>query len=246
MRHIFLNPADIKSEFVTIAGADYHHLANVLRIQIGERIVLLDNLGNGFEAEIASVDKKTASARILGQAQVLPEPVVHATVAQAVGKGDRLEQVIQHGSEIGASAFIPLFTQRTVVKIAACASEEKLDRLRKIAKGAAEQCGRARVPEIERPVHLSKLVGSFCGYDLTLFLDPAGSLLVGRPDSIGSSRATGGRARILLCIGPEGGFTPDEVGSALAAGARLTSVGTYVLRTETAALVALSQIMLWA
>jgi 16S rRNA (uracil1498-N3)-methyltransferase len=250
MRHLFLKPADLQSEIVTISGPDFHHLANVLRVRIGERIVLLNNLGQGFEAEIASLERKTASARVLGQAKLLPEPAIHITVAQAVGKGDKLEHVIQHGTEVGASAFIPLFSERTVVRSNAFYGEEKLERLSKIAKGAAEQCERPRIPEIQQPVKFSELLKRVWLYDEVLCLDPSGPSLTDlqmATNDLASERiADETRKRFLLCVGPEGGFSNDELKSAATAGARITSVGDYVLRTETAALVALSRLMMLA
>ena len=238
MRNIFLSSHELKTNPVTIAGPVFHHLVNVLRIRVGERITLLDNLGSAFEAEIETLGKKSVTAQILRNAEIRPEPAVHITVAQAVGKGDKLEQVIQHGSEIGASAFVPLFTERTTVKLSAYNSD-KIERLKKVAKGAAEQCGRCRIPEVECPVTFTEFLNKSSEYDAVFILSRDGVPL---PNEL-LKQQIAKPSRVVICIGPEGGYTTSELYMANRVGARAISLGPYVLRTETAALACIAQIM---
>jgi 16S rRNA (uracil1498-N3)-methyltransferase len=242
MRRLFLPHADLSADVVRIDGSDHHHLANVLRARVGESLTLLDDTGNAVHAEICAIGKQNLSARILGPADVAPEPPVHITVAQALGKGDRFEQAIQHATEAGASAFIPMRTDRAVVRLDGRDAGAKRARWSLVAKGAAEQAGRARIPSVSPLTTLADLSSRFADYALVLLLHPEGEPLV---EALGVGRwALGVSAqRLLLLVGPEGGFAPEEVKQVEAAGARVVSLGPHVLRTETAALVAVSQIL---
>jgi 16S rRNA (uracil1498-N3)-methyltransferase len=236
MRHLFLSSAQLASDTVTLAGPEAHHLLNVLRIKPGEALVLLDNEGSAFHAEVAEVSRRDLVLRRLGPAETLPEPRIKVTVAQALGKGDKFEQVVQHGTEAGAFAFIPLQTERTVMKLDARSVGDKAQRWQAIAKSAAEQCGRPRIPEVAETASLTGLLGSF-GYFGAVFLLHPGA----EPLAAVAPLAT--VTSCLILVGPEGGFSPAEVEKAIAAGAKPVSVGDYVLRTETAALVAISQLL---
>jgi 16S rRNA (uracil1498-N3)-methyltransferase len=237
MRNLFLPGVNLTQSNLTIDGPDAHHLINVLRIRVGESITLLDNMGGASLAEITELGKKSVSVRVVRPLQPPSIPTVVITVAQALGKGDKFEQVIQHATEIGASAFIPLLTERTVVKVDARDSESKIARWSLIAKGASEQSGRATIPEVLPVISLKQLCGRFGEFDSVLLLHP--------PDDVAGSRPTppAQNERVLILIGPEGGFSPSEVELAERAGAVKTSLSPFTLRTETAALVAVSQLL---
>ena len=237
MRRLFVPPGALDSSEVLIAGPDFHHLVHVLRVKTGEAILLLDGVGTVRESVIQSLGKRELTARVTGPAPKPPDPPVHVAVAQALGKGDKFEQVIQHGTELGASEFIPLITARTVVK--PDSGPAKLERWRAIAKGAAEQSGRARIPSVQPSCNLRDILTDARD---SVLLDPSGRSLA----SILSGRENVEQSSWLLLVGPEGGFTPEEVEAARAAGADIVSLGPFTLRTETAALGAISRLMLWA
>jgi 16S rRNA (uracil1498-N3)-methyltransferase len=234
MRNLFLPDADLTASTLIIEGADQHHLVNVLRVRLGEELVVLDNRGGAVRAEITTVEKRTLTVQTRGAAAVPAEPSCRITVAQALGKGDKFEQVIQHGTEIGAAAFLPLLTERTVVRLDAKEADGKRLRWQGIAKGAAEQSGRARIPVIEPVLTFRALVALFSEYDAVLLLHPGGVPL---------AAITLSAASVLLLVGPEGGFSPGEITAAEEGGAHITALTPYVLRTETAALVALSRLL---
>jgi 16S rRNA (uracil1498-N3)-methyltransferase len=238
LRRLFLTPAQLASETVTISGADAHHLLNVLRVRAGERLLLLDGLGGAWHAEVLDTGKRELTARRLEPAAVAPEPVLHLTVAQALGKGDKFEQVIQHGTEVGAAAFIPLHTERGVVRVDAKSADAKRERWTLIAKGAAEQSGRAVIPSVEPPASFSALLPRLGEFDAALLLHPEGEDAA----PLLRAEARAGR-RWLLMVGPEGGFSPAEVEQARGAGAWVASLGEHILRTETAALIAAAQVL---
>jgi 16S rRNA (uracil1498-N3)-methyltransferase len=240
MLRLFLPIAQFAGDTVSILGADHTHLVRVLRARPGAVITLLDNRGNAFRAVLVSIDKAETQARIEARIPTPPEPAVFITVAQALGKGDKFEQVIQHGTEAGASAFVPVRAERCVVEFPQARAAERIARWRQIARGAAEQSGRARIAEVEAPLRLEELLERATGpEDLGLFLHPGEETVplraaLGRPDR---------PSRLWLAIGPEGGWSPKEVASARQANWVPVTLGARILRTETAALVAISQIL---
>lgn len=240
MRNLFLPNVDLAQSSLTIDGPDGHHLVTVLRVRAGEHITVLDNCGLAAETEVVEVDKRTISLHVLGPVTVAPEPAIRITVAQALGKGDKFDQVIQHGTEVSASAFIPLVTERTVVKLDASSGEEKLKRLQAIAKGAAEQSGRARIPAIEHSRYLADMAREVKDFDRVFILDPAGEAL---HTVLNRSQRCEITPKYLLMVGPEGGFSPSEIAIVKSAGGFAVSLGDHILRTETAALVAIAQIL---
>src|SRR5579862_7424639 len=135
MRRVFVDPASLASPTVVIDGPDAHHLLHVLRVRAGASLMLLDNQGHAFHADIVATDRNTLTACLRGAAEVAPEPSLHITVAQALGKGDKFEQVVQHATEVGASAFIPLQADRSIVRLSDREIDGKRARWSLIAKG---------------------------------------------------------------------------------------------------------------
>jgi 16S rRNA (uracil1498-N3)-methyltransferase len=242
MRRLFVPPGSLEQPYLRIAGAEFHHLAQVLRLRPGDELMLLDGQGRARFAVIESLDRREIHARIGGPAPAPPDPVIQVTVAQAIGKGDRFEDVIQHCTEAGAVAFIPLLTSRTVVRLDPQSAAHKIERWTAIARGAAEQAGRERIPEISPPLSLAEGCARFESYSLVLLLDPGGDPLPG----VLAGRRVMEQSPCLLLVGPEGGFSLEEVESARKAGAQVVSLGPYVFRTETAAVAALSQLSFWS
>jgi 16S rRNA (uracil1498-N3)-methyltransferase len=251
MRHVIIDPNVINlgniakivnvSNFgdVVLKGDDARHLATVLRIRPGERLILLDGQ-SAFEAEVSATGKDTLDLLLVSPVPLPPDPPIAITVAQALGKGDRFDEALEHATEVGATGFIPLLTARTIVKVDKDASS-KLVRWQRILKGAAEQSHRARAPFIEAPVSCKQLCGRLADFDTALLLDPTGKplrdvLKVGSDEGLLPSS-------LLLIVGPEGGFAPEEIELLSAAGAVPTSLGPFVMRTETAAVAAISAIL---
>jgi 16S rRNA (uracil1498-N3)-methyltransferase len=240
MIRLFLSPEQITGDTARIRDNDHLHLSRVLRARSGDSVLLLDGQGNAFHARLVSVEKQETIARIESPAAIPPEPPVFLTVGQALGKGDKFEQVIQHGTEAGASGFVPVRADRSVVDIPAAKLTDRVTRWRQIAKGAAEQSGRSRIAEVSAPQTVQELLRTTANDTQALLLhtDPTAVRL--RPTLEAWTPAP---TRLLLLVGPEGGWSPAEVAHAGAAGARLISLGPRILRTETAALVAISQIL---
>ena len=251
MRHLIVDPNVIAlgniinvenvSNFgnVVLKGDDARHLATVLRIRPGERLILLDGQ-SAFEAEVTATGKDTVDLLLVSPAPLPPDPPVAITVAQALGKGDRFDEALEHATEVGATGFIPLLTARTIVKVDKDANS-KLVRWGRILKGAAEQSHRARAPFIEAPVSCKQLCSRLGDFDVALLLDPSGKPL--REVLEFGGRIGSQLSSLLLFVGPEGGFAPEEIALLSAAGAAPTSLGPFVMRTETAAVAAISAIL---
>jgi 16S rRNA (uracil1498-N3)-methyltransferase len=233
MIRVFSPDANLNSGALQITGLDFHHLVHVLRVNIGDEIVVLDNRCSARQAIIVTIGKASLEVDLGAMVELPPEPSIKVTVAQALGKGDKFEQVIQHGTEIGAHAFIPLITSRNVIKLDRKSEPEKLARWVKVAKGAAEQCGRGRIPEILGYATLPELCNRFADFDAVHLLQADGAPL----------SAQCKKRNVLVIVGPEGGLVLEEVRLASTSGAFTRSLGPYTLRTETAALVALSRLL---
>ncbi|MBL8939583.1 MAG: 16S rRNA (uracil(1498)-N(3))-methyltransferase [Archangium sp.] len=215
-----------------LTGPAFHHLAVVLRVKAGDAIEVFDGHGQAFDAKVVDV-KESALTMELGVARARPEPR-RVTIVQGLPKADKLELVLQKGTELGASAFLPAAARRSIVKLEG-KEEKKLERWRRIVEEAARQCGRADVPDVLPPCSLDEL--SLPG-TAVLVLDEAEKALP-------LSRALETLAAdqpIALVIGPEGGLDRAEVAALVAAGAQAVTLGKNVLRTETAALAALAVI----
>jgi 16S rRNA (uracil1498-N3)-methyltransferase len=243
IHRIFLDPGQFEEggRVARLTGQDHAHLARVLRARAGQTVVLLDGLGGAFRATLRSVDKRETVAEVEGTVAVAPEPSVSITVAQALGKSDKFEQVLQHGTEAGASGFVPLLTDRSVVALPSDRAAERLLRWRAIAKGAAEQSERARIPGVGPPAPFESAVRDAVGAGSPTFVlhpSPPAEALRDVLD-----RLCPAPPRLWLLVGPEGGWSERELAIAREAGCTLVSLGGRVLRTETAALVAISQIL---
>jgi 16S rRNA (uracil1498-N3)-methyltransferase len=221
----------------------------------GDIVELLDNLGSAFAASITAIDRDRTTLRIEGPVETMPEPAAQITVAQALGKADKFEQVVQHGTEIGAAVFVPVRAERCVVSVDSSPNRTASRRARwtQIAREAAQQCGRCRIPAVTAPVRALELFrqaesasdadlpDSLCsGAELRLLLhtDLEAATIRNVLNSLTERPGT-----VAIAIGPEGGWSPDEVIAARESGWLEVSLGSYVLRTETAALVAISRIM---
>lgn len=246
MQRYFVPPGQIGESAVTLLGEDARHLATVMRAKPGDEFIVCDGSGSELLAKAETVEPSKVSASVVGRQASLAEMAWRVTVAQSLPKGDKLETVIQKGTEAGAHAFRPFLSQRTIVQYDERKEAKRLDRWRKIAKEAAEQAHRGIVPEVAPVCSWKSLVGSFGEYDLTLLCYEEegrhGSGL--RPVLADFNNGFAARAerapRVLLIVGPEGGFAPQEAEQAEAAGAKAVGLGRRILRTETAALVALA------
>lgn len=240
MHRFFIEPGHAPGERVELAPEEAAHALRVLRLPVGSEVALLDGAGALFAGELIEAGPR-AVARLL---EALPgaEPPVRLTLYQGLPKFEKLEFIAQKATELGAAALVPVCMERSVVKLKAQEGEKKRERLGKIAREAAKQCGRARVPAIEAPLSWPEALARMAGHDLLLM--PWEEARTGRLREA-FARFPGARD-IGLLIGPEGGIAPREAEEAVARGALALSLGPRILRAETAALAACAMILqLW-
>ncbi|MDO3409155.1 16S rRNA (uracil(1498)-N(3))-methyltransferase [Saccharibacillus sp. CPCC 101409] len=244
MQRYFVEKEQFEHDKVRVLGEDARHIGKVMRGRPGDQIIVCDGAGRVALAELESIEQGEVLAGVLEELEDRSEARVRVSIAQSLPKGDKLETVIQKCTEIGAHAFVPFLSERTVVQYDAKKEEKRLQRWSKIAKEAAEQSHRSRIPELSQPLTYRQLLQSFERYDLVLFCyekEDAKQLrdLV-RPFAESCAE---GASSVLVVVGPEGGFTEKEAETAAAAGASITGLGRRILRAETAGMTALACIL---
>lgn len=226
-------PEVLQHSPVILTGEDFHHL-RVLRLQPGETVHLCDGQGREFAGRLRALFKDRAEVEVAEELRREVEPTLHMTLYQGFARGDKLDWTLQKATEIGLARFVPMMTQRSQVKPQE-GGGRRAERWREIARQAARQSGRTRVPEIASPCTFAQAVAEARSADLALLpYEGAG------PDQTWKSRLAGrsGLVRLALLVGPEGGFAPEEAAQAEAAGVVPVSLGPRILRSETAGLVA--------
>lgn len=242
MQRFFVPAEWLIEDPVTLSGDTAHQIAHVLRMLPGDECLLLDDSGWAYRLALEGFGPGRVTGRIVERLRPDTEPDVKVWLYQALLTERKMDWVLQKGTELGVAAFAPIATERSVHGRRDAVSEAKIERWRRIVREAAEQSGRAHLPEL----HLPRPLAAACadaGRDGTLALMAAiapGALplreILGTPEARSCQE-------IRLFIGPEGGFSPDEVETARRAGVVPVSLGPRVLRTETAGLVATTAIL---
>lgn len=210
-----------------------HHLFNVLRMNPGDEIEVVDVNKNLFIASLEKSSKFVVTTKV----DVTTEPSVDITIFQGIPKKDKLEQVIKMGTEIGASRFVPVHMKRSVVKIKPEKVEKLVNRWSRIALSASKQSKRQEIPLVSQPIEFEEMINRFDEYDLII-------CLYENEDNISLKDVNiKNYSKIALIIGPEGGISNQEVKKLQATKTIFCSLGPRILRTETAGVVALSIIL---
>jgi 16S rRNA (uracil1498-N3)-methyltransferase len=208
-----------------------HHAIRVLRLKVGDTLNVFDGRGHEAQCRVTEFGEDSVRLTILQQSSTPPLPC-RITLAQAIPKKN-MDLIVQKATELGVAVIVPLISERTVVQIDD--DSKKVPRWRDIALDACKQCGNNWLPEIQAPQKAHDFLSSLVKFDLKLIASlqadskPLKQLIPGSPP-----------CSVLILIGPEGDFTPAELGAAKSAGCLPLSLGPLVLRAETAALYALS------
>ena len=221
---------------IRITGPLLHHLRESLRLQPGEALTVTDDRGVRYRTEIVEITPKQLLGRILDTAKMPVKTGPSLTLAQALLKGEKMDWVIQKATELGVDRIVPTSAAHSVVKLRADRSEHQLARWQRIAHEAAQQSERWSVPQIDTPATLSQLAADEGTYASKIILAERseGASLQTIPLPIGL------HDRLLLLIGPEGGWSEDELRVAQDHGCVAITLGTRILRAETAAIAAIS------
>ncbi len=219
-------------------GSEAHHMAHVLRLKSGQRVCLFDGKGTEAVGRIVGTEKDRVRIEIEECAQTDREARVAIDLAFSIPKGDRAEILVEKACELGVKRLIPIECRRSVVRLREEGSQ-KLNKWRRIAIEASKQCGRTYVTEVEEMTPLTSLLGETGRYGLALLAttSPTGKLL---QEVI---RGCLGVNSILCVVGPEGGFTEEEVEEAKEKGCLEVNLGVRVLRIETAAIAVVSMLL---
>jgi 16S rRNA (uracil1498-N3)-methyltransferase len=238
----FYVPSDtVSGREVCLEGPLARRLARVLRLRPGDEVALFDGSGQEYVVRLLEVIPSRACGEVMEVRPGRPEPAVEVRLYQSPVKGERFEWVLEKGTELGVRSFVPLVSGRAVVQPRS-GGGARAERWRRIVTEAAEQCGRALVPEVLAPQSLEAALGSAPGLRIMPY-EGEGALglrsLLRRRLRVGAGKW----AAVSLFIGPEGGFEAEEVRRAREAGVEVVSLGRRILRSETAGIVAAAAVL---
>ncbi|MEE4144147.1 MAG: 16S rRNA (uracil(1498)-N(3))-methyltransferase [Halieaceae bacterium] len=215
---------------IELEAGPSQHLSRVLRMKVGDALLLFNGSGGQYRATISSIDRKAVVVASAALETLERESPLHLELGIAVSRGERMDWVVQKATELGVTRIAPLVSKRTEVKLGAERGEKKLKHWQQIATSACEQCGRNRLPQILAPQALADWIQQVQA-DLRLVLHHN----AGNTDPAALPPRS-----VALLIGPEGGLSPEEIEAAERTGFAALQLGPRVLRTETAPLAAIA------
>ena len=229
--------ADKKS--LALSPEETRHLRDVLRLSTNDEIYVFDGGGREFQCSVETIGKNSTGVRVVSEVEpARPESPLNLTLAIALLKGEKFDLVIQKATELGVREIMPLDTDRSDVRLSDEREQKRVTRWRRIALEAAKQAGRAFVPEVRSPLSLNSLLtSSFEGEDLStptrlMFSEREGRSLADHSNDFAELPAG-----IIAVVGPEGGWTDEELKLGRDAGWKIVTLGGRTLRAETAAIV---------
>jgi 16S rRNA (uracil1498-N3)-methyltransferase len=241
MHRFFVTPDSIVNKAVHFGEDQARQIRQVLRLQRGTQVVVLDNSGREYVVMLTEVTRLHALGQIEEARPSTSEPRARVTLYQSLLPRDKFEWVLQKGTEVGVSSFVPVITQRSLVRDAAAAGN-KQPRWERIITEAAEQSGRGRLPELHQPISFAEALAQAASYHCALIpWEKATKESVGA--ALGRLPGELNRPAVALFIGPEGGYSDEEIEQASAARAIPVTLGRRILRTETAAVVAAALVL---
>lgn len=243
MRKFFVEANQIYNNEIKIIGEDVNHIRNVLRLEVGEQIKICNKeIAENYVCEIIEILKDSIKCNILEKTNNTVEGNVELTVFQGLPKADKMELIIQKGTELGVYEFVPVELKRSIVKISGKDEAKKIDRWQKISEMAAKQSGRDIIPKINTVQNIKNICKLIPDYDIVLlaFENEENNSLKNELLKIKNTKES---FKIAIIIGPEGGLEEDEVEELKVAGAKVVTLGKRILRTETAPLNMASIIM---
>jgi 16S rRNA (uracil1498-N3)-methyltransferase len=239
--HRFYSPTtSANATTVTLTGDEAHHVVQVLRIRSGERVSVLNGVGDEFLCDVADASRKSVQLRIAIH-QHSAAPACAVTLIQGIPKGKIIESIIQKATELGVSRVVPLLSERVITHLDNDSAEDKRDKWQRVAIEACKQCGQRWLPKIDAPITTKDLLARAEKFDFTLvgsLEQDARHLRHYFEDFV--RRENRAPKSVAIWIGPEGDLSPDELNATKKSGAHPITFGPLVLRSETAATYALS------
>jgi 16S rRNA (uracil1498-N3)-methyltransferase len=211
------------------------HLSRVLRLREGDACVLFNGDGHDYDAQLTSIGKREVLAQISGARAVDNESPLHITLLQGIARGEKMDLILQKATELGVAAVLPVDSERSEVKLSGERLHKRLSHWRGVVVSACEQSGRARVPDVAEPQALLAAASALPAGALCLLLDPQGRHAL-------KSLCLPASGRVVIAIGPEGGWSPRDRQALETSGFQGLRLGPRVLRTETAGLAAIAAV----
>lgn len=231
MQRYFLDQA--YQATVEVSGEAHHHMSRVMRMSAEDQVFLVFNDQTAIIAQIISIDGDKVTLEEVEKESLQRELPINITIASGFPKGEKLELIVQKGTELGAYAFIAFPGESSVAKWDAKKQQKKQQRLNKIAQEAAEQSHRQALPQVEFASE-KELIASFVDYDAVLIAYEESAKQGEQARLVQTFQKLNTGQKLLVVFGPEGGLTPNEIEKFQAAGAHLCGLGPRILRTETA------------
>ncbi|ASK63148.1 16S rRNA (uracil(1498)-N(3))-methyltransferase [Virgibacillus phasianinus] len=242
MQRYFVPEDNWQDDRLTITGDDAHHIIRVMRGEIGDELICNHPSGFAVLGEVMALEQQEVAVFIKSKLEEKVELPVYVTIAHGLPKGDKLEYVLQKGTELGASAFIPFKADRSIVKWDGKKASKKMARFAKIVKEASEQSHRNRIPQVSSIMGIEELIAETMDYDVKIFAyeeEAKTDQFVSFSKIVSKLRMN---QQIVVCIGPEGGFSDKEVTLLKKNDFHSVRLGPRILRTETAPLYVLASI----
>lgn len=242
MYKFFVNSNQIEENIVKIIGEDVNHISNVLRLKKEDKIIVcIKEMSYSYEAKIIEISKEYIKCKLLKKNIENVESNVSVDIYQGLPKADKMEYIIQKATEIGVKNIYPVAMERCVVKLDYKSEIKKVDRWNKIAEVAAKQSKRDFIPKVENVINIENICQNASKYDIILiaYENEEGNTIKKELKNLDRNK----ELKIAVVIGPEGGITSKEVEKLTLAGAKTVTLGKRILRTETASLVILSDII---
>jgi len=235
MRYFFVESKTLKKPFAVIEGSEVRHIKNVLRLKPGDKIRVFDGEGFEYDASIHRFSADRVEIKIRRKFQGTKESPVQIAVAQALLKEKKMDQLLRHLCELGMTRWVPFISNRSVSKPGEKRLSARAQRWSKIVKESCKQCQRSKLPSISKTQTFEGVLeyGSSCDLQIVFYENESAKLKsLMAPDPPSPPR------KILLILGPEGGFSDQEIENARAAGCMIAGLGSRILRSETAAIAA--------
>ena len=243
MRKFFVNSNQINDNQIIIVGEDVNHIKNVLRLAIGEKIKICDkDLSKNYVSTIDEVTNQEVRCTIVEEVEGEAEGNVELHIYQGLPKADKMELILQKGTELGVTRFIPVALKRCIVKLDGKDALKKIDRWQKITEVASKQSGRDIVPEVANIATINDICCSIKDFDLVMLAYELEENNYIKSELL-KIKGTKENYKIAIVIGPEGGIDEGEAIKLEEAGAKVVSLGKRIFRTETVALQVSSIVM---
>ena len=235
MSRFYVSKESIKGKLITITGDEAHHILDVMRLKVLDKVVSFDGTGKEYTGFIKDAKPKSLTVEIIETRNISKRTLADIMLIQAIPKKDKMDYIVEKSTELGVHSIIPIITERTIPSWDDRKKAMQVERWRKIAREASKQCGRTDVPGIDSIQYFKNIVKNPNTNDLSLI-----AALNEKAMELKDILSGFGGRGLAIAIGPEGDFTDSEVRAARNAGFKLISLGERVLKSDTAGLALLA------